>query len=226
MIDGVDPRGGAAIAVPDVWDAVQVRADARDVDVLRTGVGKAAAAGAVGLRFDPGRHMGVLSIGIAGALPGAGLEIGSAVLANPSVLADEGSLTPGGFLSLDAMGFGADTPAVRPDDASRSALTPLVDLIGPVATVSVCSGTDAWAASTADRSRDGGDLGLAEAMEGAAAGLAARRIDPAARFAELRVISNTTGHRERQTWDLELGLAALQQLAGLAVRSLGAGSVR
>lgn len=222
LIDGLDPRRAPPNPVPDVWCPVEIGAGDKRVELLRTGVGKTAAGGAIGRWFDPARHAGVLNIGIAGALPGAWLDPGSVVLADPSVMTDEGVLTPKGFITLGEMGFGADAEPIRPDDLSRAALTGLVDLVGPVATVSVCSGTDAWAGETARRAGLGQSPGLCEAMEGAAVGLAARRIDPSARFAELRVISNSTGDRERQSWDLDLALGRLSALIAPAVRALGA----
>lgn len=225
VLDGIDPVGGPQIPVPEVWSPAEIGLGSTSCELIRTGVGKAAAAGAIGRWFDPGRHAGVLSIGIAGALPGAGLDLGSAVLANPSIPTDEGVLTPGAFVSLSEMGFAEDAAGVHPDDRSRSALTPMIDVVGPIATVSVCSGTDAWSLATARRAGDAGSLGLAEAMEGFAAGMAARRIDPAARFAELRIISNTTGDRARQSWDLELALSRLGDVAGLAIRALNADTV-
>lgn len=207
VLEGLD----SSRPVPDPWQPLQLDG----CEILRTGVGKAAAAGAVGRWFDPQRHAGVLSVGIAGALPGAWVEIGSSVLADSSVFADEGVLTPKGFQSLADMGFGADSEPVRPDEPTRRAIQPLVDVIAPIATVSVCSGDDAWAADIAHRTG-----GLAEAMEGAAIGLTVRRIDPSARFAEVRVISNTTGDRDRQRWDLDAGLAGLAALMKPTIQSL------
>ena len=55
---------------------------------------------------------------------------------------------------------------------------------------------------------------MAEAMEGAATVHAARRLRTPA--LEIRAISNTTGDRGAQTWDLPQGLSAL----GEAVREL------
>lgn len=204
-------RGLGVRETPTLWDPIPIA----QAEVLLTGVGKSAAAAGVARFFDPARHAGVLSVGIAGALPGSGLNMGDTVLANPSVFADEGAITPRGFLSLDAMGFGRDAPPTLPDDTSRAALTPLADRLGPVATVSVCSGVDSWAAETARRTG-----AIAEAMEGAAAALAARRVDPDARFAELRVISNTTGDRSRQIWDLAGALARLGDLLPKALDAL------
>lgn len=184
--------------------------------LVRSGVGKWAAAGATARWYDPDRHAGVLSIGIGGALPGSGLELGAAVLADPSLMADEGVDTPQEFLSLADMGFGEDAAPVRPDPASLEVLRPLVDRVGPVATVSVCSGRDDRARAIAERTG-----AIAEAMEGAAAGMAARRIRPDARFAEIRVISNTTGDRGKQVWDLDLALARLGVVLGPCLDALG-----
>jgi futalosine hydrolase len=75
-------------------------------------------------------------------------------------------------------------------------------IVSAIATVSTCSGTDAAATEIAHRTG-----AAAEAMEGAAVGLVAFRHKVA--FAEVRVISNTTGDRSRQVWALEESLAEL-----------------
>jgi len=74
--------------------------------------------------------------------------------------------------------------------------------IGHIATVATCSGTDLQAQQVARRTR-----AIAEAMEGAAVVHAARRLGVPA--IEIRTISNTTGDREQQQWNLEGALAAL-----------------
>jgi len=85
--------------------------------------------------------------------------------------------------------------------------------IGPIATVATCSGTDAAAAEVARRTG-----ALAEAMEGAAVVHAARRLHVPA--IELRSISNTTGDRARQQWDLALALRSLSAAVQKAVSLL------
>jgi futalosine hydrolase len=52
---------------------------------------------------------------------------------------------------------------------------------------------------------------VAEAMEGAAVALVAHRLRIP--MAEVRVVSNTTGSRPRQVWDLKGALARLSDLA-------------
>jgi futalosine hydrolase len=179
------------------------------LDLVESGVGKAQAAGAVAWAFDPARHAGVVNLGVGGALPGAGLGLGSVVLATESVFADEGLVHSGGFETTDVMGF----PSLRPGagevaPAWREILTPLTDMSGTVATVSTCSGTDEAARTIEARTG-----AMCEAMEGAAIGAALARLPTPPAFAEIRVISNTTGDRNRQRWDLPAALSRLTSVA-------------
>jgi nucleoside phosphorylase len=48
-------------------------------------------------------------------------------------------------------------------------------------------------------------------MEGAAVGLVCHRLRVP--FAEVRVVSNTTGHRERQQWDIKGAVSKLELVA-------------
>ncbi len=178
-------------------------------DVVMTGVGKVNAAAGVLEALDPARHGAVLSIGVAGALPGSGLQVGQVVAATSSVYADEGVETDGGFLTLDDIGFpaGPFSGGVVPVDSGLLAwLAPVADACGSVATVSTCSGTDLRAAVVEQRTG-----AIAEAMEGAAIGHVLARRYPGLPFGELRAISNRTGRREAQGWNLELGLQRLSE---------------
>lgn len=192
-----------------------VRVDLAHVDVVVSGVGKANAAAAVARTLDPARHGLVLSVGIAGALPGRDggappLTIGSVVCADRCVYADEGVQAPEGFTGCAAMGF-----ALGPfDDDGVQTLPGLCHLaaghgaiVGAVATVSTCSGTDALAHAVAQRTG-----AIAEAMEGAAAAHVAARMGVAA--GEVRAISNTTGDRARQRWDIRGALDSLRAVLG------------
>mgnify|MGYP002397437650 CR=1 FL=1 len=151
-----------------------------------------------------------MSVGIAGTLDSGMAGIGAAVAASSSVFADEGIETPDGFSDCDAMGFplGEFSGSAPPTDPTLLArLAGGADLTATVATVSTCSGTDARARAV--RARTGA---AAEAMEGAAVGLAAHRLGVP--FAELRVISNTTGDRPRQEWRIREALEALGAVIG------------
>lgn len=202
--------GGEAPPEPGHW----VPRDG-DVLVLRTGVGKAAAAEAVA-RTLAARSAGcVLSVGVCGSLPGPSAPaIRSAVLATRSVMGDEGLAGPAGFTPLAEMGFPVapdGTDGFDADPALLAALRPLAEAAGPIATVSCCSGRDDLALDLARRSAC-----IAEAMEGAAVALAAARAGVP--FAELRVVSNTTGDRPAQRWDLPGALAHLAALLGPPAR--------
>jgi futalosine hydrolase len=182
-------------------------------DLVVSGVGKAQAAGAAAWAFDPARHAGVLSVGVGGALPGSTLTPKSVVLGRASLFADEGSAMPGAFRTIDAMGFpagGFGPGGAAPPPGWLEALAPLADAVGPIATVSTCSGTDELAMEVVRRTG-----AVAEAMEGAAVAAAISRIaaDPRPAFGEIRVISNSTGDRERQVWDLAGALDRLGDLA-------------
>lgn len=173
---------------------------------MLTGVGKANAAGAVAATLTHGPYAAVLSLGFAGALPNESpAEIGQTLLADHCVLADDGLLGADAFVPQTDLGFPAveglgERFPVAP--ALADALGRVTDRTGPCATVSACSGTDAAAAEIARRTN-----ALAEDMESAAVGLAAARLGVP--FAAVRVISNRTGARERQGWDIDRAAAAL-----------------
>lgn len=182
-------------------------------ELALTGIGKANGAGAAARLLDPGRHTAVLSVGIAGALPGANLALRSAVAATACVYADEGIETPEGFRDCASMGFPLGVfpgSAVPVDAALLARLKAVSDAAGPVATVSTCSGTDERARGVVERTG-----AIAEAMEGAAIAQVAHRLGVPA--GELRIISNTTGDRARQKWELVGALSRLTDVLGLLV---------
>lgn len=199
--------GARSVGVPAPWATAVCGSR---LHVVRTGVGKANAAGAVARALVMHDYAAVVSIGIAGALPHESpLVVGQSLLADPCILADEGLGTPAGFVSQSEMGFPTHEglgERFGADAALVGVLSGVVDRIGPCATVSTCSGTDALARAVASRTG-----ALAEDMESGAVGLVAARL--AVPFAGLRVVSNRTGDRERQGWDLKTALSRLAALA-------------
>lgn len=181
-------------------------------DLLLSGVGKSSAAAATARVLTLNPYASVLSIGIAGALPSDSLiEIGHSILASSSCFSDEGIGTPSGFIPLSEIGFAPfENSSMGIDHPTEmlKLLAPLADHQGTIATVSWCSGDDSCAQGVVDRTG-----AIAEAMEGAAVALAAQLVDRSIMTSELRVISNTTGDRDKQAWDLELALIQLSQLA-------------
>ncbi len=199
-----------------------VRAEAEAIGTLAgarvvvAGIGRVnAAAATTEAILRDGPFDAVLNAGVAGALPGSSLSIGDAVVASRCVYAEEGMITPAGFAGMAGMGFSLgdfEGNAVPVDERLLSILSRRFRT-GPIATVATCSGTDAAAAEIARRTG-----ALAEAMEGAAVVHAARRRGAPA--IELRTISNTTGDRDRQVWDLRRAIDALGPNVAAAVERL------
>ena len=170
---------------------------------IATGVGRVNAAIATTLaiagRPDPPV---IIAVGIAGSLPGGASDtMGSLVIGTRSVYAEEGILTPEGFQTIEEMGFPMAGYVVgnglKPEPALLERLSEMDPsaIRGSIATVATCSGTDEQAREIAARTGS-----IAEAMEGAAVLHAASAVGASA--IEVRVISNTTGDRARQVWDL------------------------
>ncbi len=200
-------------AVPAETDAIGLH---DGVKVVTGGIGRTnAAATTTESILKHGPFAAVVNAGVAGVLPGGKLAIGDTVVASACVYAEEGLLTPAGFVDMAAMGFSLgdfEGNTVPVDDRLLSRLAGLFRT-GPIATVATCSGTDAAAESVARRTG-----AVAEAMEGAAVVHAARRLGVPA--IELRVISNTTGDRDSQKWDLAGALLVLGRSAGEALAAL------
>ncbi len=194
----------------------------RDVEipVIVSGVGRVNAAIAATLalatRTGDAPPPLIVSAGIAGALPSEdgspAIPIGGVVLGGAAHAAEEGIQTPGGFRTIGELGF----PIARfaPDNriaADPEGLTRLQSVlpdarVGDIATVATCSGTDELAREIARRTG-----AVAEAMEGAGVLHAARLLGASA--VEVRVVSNTTGNRDRQVWRLDEAFARLAEVA-------------
>jgi futalosine hydrolase len=177
--------------------------------VVTAGIGRTnAAAATTETIVRDGPFDAVVSIGVGGALPDSSnemLSIGDTVVATRCVYAEEGLVTPDGMFGMEGLGFPLgdfEGNAVPVDPMLLQQLSPHF-ATSPIATVATCSGTDDAARDIAIRTE-----ARIEAMEGAAVVHAARRLQTAA--IEVRVVSNTTGDRKRQQWDLPLALEALR----------------
>ncbi|WP_091224822.1 futalosine hydrolase [Paenibacillus sp. BC26] len=165
-----------------------------------TSVAAAAAATAGGYRL-------VVSAGIAGGFAGRA-ALGSLVVASEIIAADLGVETPGGFASVDELGFGSSRSGVcaRSASALAAALSAagLPVVTGPVLTVTTATGTAATAAEHVRRVPEA----AAEAMEGFGVASAAQHFGVP--VLELRAISNAVGPRDREAWRIGDALQALE----------------
>ena len=192
IVTAVDAEAEALASIPDSV-------------VVAGGIGRTnAAAATTEAVLTRGPFDLVISAGIAGMLPGVELELGDILVAEACVYAEEGLLTQDAFLDIQAMGFSlgdfdGNAVPIDPDLLDR---LPEAIRIGRIATVATCSGSDLQADLVARRTS-----AVAEAMEGAAVVHAARRLGVPA--IEVRAISNTTGDRDRQHWDIKSALASL-----------------
>ena len=200
--------------------AVQAEADAigraNGTFVVAGGIGRTNAASATTASIlSDGPFTWIMSAGMAGALPNSELRIGEIVIANKCVYAEEGLMTPSGFQDMKQMGFslgnfeGNEVPV---DSWMLKQLSPL-GTVGAIATVATCSGTDEQAKVVEERTGC-----ICEAMEGAAIVHAANRMS--APGIEFRSISNRTGNRDAQEWNIELALKNLGEAVNDAVTAL------
>ncbi len=217
------------------WERVEV---APGWSVVRSGVGKVNAALCVARCLGADGESGtlVVNLGVCGSLPharGESMDPGTVVVASKSVYVDEGVAAPEHFTDMGAIGFpywpganfdrrecsaivGEPGLVERVRGVLTAALGDVVS-VGTIATLSTCSGTDELARAVSMRSG-----AAAEAMEGAAIGHALMRLRPQAPgFLEVRVVSNTTGDRDKQVWDLKGALATLTRVT-TALRGAGA----
>jgi len=189
--------------------------------LVRCGVGKAASAAAAACLAQtcPSGTL-LISIGIAGAVRGRAAPL-DCIVASRCAFADEGVHTSNEFTSISAMGFGSEVLTdgginVAPALSALllSVLSPAMTStrLGPISTVSTCSGTDDLAKRYAERTEN-----VAEAMEGAAIGQAVAEISMARgislHFAEVRIASNFVGDRASQAWQLREALICVGQAA-------------
>lgn len=177
--------------------------------VVVSGVGRTNAAIATTRAIlEDGPFDAVLSMGVAGALPGCDppLPLGAIVVASESVYHEEGLHAPDGFQDMTELGFplGSFQGNRVPADPALIDSFKSLGRCGPIATVASCSGTDDSALEVQARSG-----AIAEAMEGAAV------LHTAQHFGlpgiEVRVISNTTGARPKQIWNLEQAFDTLRK---------------
>lgn len=182
---------------------------AEDPRALRLGVGKVAATIALTRRVLRQRPEAVVLFGVAGSHPG-GPAVRRPCLVTAEWLADEGVESPVGFLSLEQLGLGDRGPFAADPELTAwvegRVGEPLPHVVG--ATVSTCSGTEARAAVA----RAACPEGVVETMEGAAVAAVCAALGLP--WAELRVISNRTGDRDRAGWDLDGALSALHAAVG------------
>ncbi|MDD2558824.1 MAG: futalosine hydrolase [Desulfuromonadaceae bacterium] len=191
------------------------------ITLATTGIGKANAAGISAMLLLHLRPALVVVCGCGGAYPSSGLSLGDLALASEELYADEGAITPNGFMCMSEMGlpllerdgtryfnsFPTDQHLTDLAAASLNVFAAKTECslsVGRFITVSTCSGTDTRA-STVETATGG----ICENMEGAAVAQMCRMFDTG--FIEMRAISNMVETRNLSRWDLPGAMQRAQE---------------
>lgn len=155
----------------------------------------------------------VLLCGCGGSYPHSSLGNGDLAIASEEICGDLGVATAEGFIALEELDI-PQQPELMPQIRQRYPLqSDLTDLacralpeaqFGPFVSVNCCSGHPSLSDALQQRT-----AGICENMEGAAAAQACAEY--AVPLLELRGISNPTGSREPQDWEIKRGAEAAQQ---------------
>jgi len=188
-----------------------------NLTIATCGIGKANTAAATALLIQHVQPTLVVMIGCGGAFADSDLQLGDLAIASEEIYADEGVMTPEGFLDMAHLKLSlADTattsyfnrfPVDQPlaEQACRLLGTGSTRCIsGPFSTVSTCSGTDELG-----RQRHQHTHAMIENMEGAAA--AHQCLLNQTRFFELRSVSNFIEQRDLSRWDLPRAMTNAQK---------------
>jgi len=154
----------------------------------------------------------VLLCGCGGSFPDSGLKIGNLALAKEEIFGDLGVATADKFIPLEQLNLPQNlqlAPAVKQTFPLDSDLLSWAQEVLPDAacgsfvTVNCCSGHGELSDELQQRTG-----GICENMEGAAAAQVCAEFDIP--LLELRGISNPTGTRDPQQWDIVCGSEAAQ----------------
>ena len=186
---------------------------AQTVLIAHTGVGQAAMAIQLTRLLTKHSPQAVLLCGCGGSYPNSGLKNVDLALASCEICADLGVATDAGFLPLEQLDIPQQPelmPIPRQQFALQNSLTNwLQELLpearfGPFVSVNCCSGYPKLSLELEQRTQ-----GICENMEGAAAAQVCSEFEIP--MIELRGISNPTGTRDPQQWNIKRGAEAAQQ---------------
>ena len=205
------------------------------VVLMISGIGKVNAAHSITCIIEKYPANAIINIGVGGAYPGSGLNIGDIALATREIYGDDGVIDSGGWVGLEKIGiplvqdgkkkYFNEFPMTVPHLARRgkggTEEVPFNIKAGRFVTVSAATGTQKRAKELEKRFN-----ALCENMEGAAiAQVCALYKIP---LFEIRGISNIAGIRDKRKWDLHLASENCQlmtlDLIDAAFSGLGRGS--
>jgi futalosine hydrolase len=182
-----------------------------------TGVGKANAASGVTAVIERHAPSQIIITGCGGAYLGSGMAIGDLAVATDEIFADEGAITPAGWIDMRTMnlplhvnGKQSYFNSIPLSKHSAEKAMQLADFFGVkmsrgrFATVSTCSGSRLIGNELAKRHQV-----ICENMEGAAIALISLRYGLPCM--EIRGISNMVEDRDPKKWDIPRAVEAAQR---------------
>jgi len=187
----------------------------RQTRLLHTGIGCTTTAINLTRYLEHETPQAVLMIGCGGSYPNSGLQIGDLALATEEIFGDLGVMTDHQFLPLDQLGIPVEPPPVQRIALKTDLQQAVAGVLqhgtalpqrlrcGPFITVNTCSGHPHLSQTLEARTG-----GICENMEGAAAAQVCALYQVP--FLELRGISNPTGTRDPDHWDIVRGAEAAQ----------------
>lgn len=198
---------GLGLALEDIpasWQSL----DLDSVTILHTGVGKTNAAGAVSRELtiaegDGSQYGHVLSVGLAGSYDHS-IDLAEAVLGLDHVLLDEGTISDGGWVTLERAGWARTVIRANPGKLFKQ-IASTVKHQGNIGTVSTISGTDRKMEIYKKRFEV-----MLEVMESAAIAEVCDKF--MVEYVDLRVVSNYCGSRSPETHDFPKALKKLAEL--------------
>lgn len=190
-----------------------------NIVLMNTGLGKVNAAHAATCIIEKYPVNAIINIGVGGAYPGSGLNIGDIAIASKEIYGDEGVIGPRGWGSLREIGiplvqadgkkyfneFPVTPPAIPPLIRGDKGDVELKIKTGNFVTVSAVTGTQKRARELEKRFN-----ALCENMEGAAIAQVCTLYKIP--VFEIRGISNIVGIRDKRRWNLQLASENCQKI--------------
>ncbi|MBF0320101.1 MAG: futalosine hydrolase [Nitrospirae bacterium] len=193
---------------------------------IETGVGKVNASMSAALALAQYRPEIAISMGIGGAYPNSGLNVGDIAVADCEIYGDEGVMLKDNFLSLRDIGIAFYQTGITKYYNTFTFDTKLTGRLydtvsqkykntrsGAFVTVSTCTGTKERAAELIKRYN-----GICENMEGAALAHICTIFNIPA--VEIRGISNIAADRDKDSWDIPKASQIAQDAVIMFVKSL------
>lgn len=187
-------------------DSHDLRLKTQDIELLITGVGMVATAFALGRHLAVNKYDLAVNLGIAGSFD-RNIALGDVLEITVDTFAELGAEDDSEFLAIEKLGFGESTyyPSAKLSDFYNLSNTFNLKIANAI-TVNTVHGNEASIKKAYDRLNP-----QLESMEGAAFFYACREMNVPC--VQIRAVSNYVEKRNRDNWDIGLGIKSLNTFA-------------